>query len=149
MNQEDVTIVSPDQSGIERARKFGISFFNSEDFRIAVTEKKRDQDHIHKSKALDLYGDVKNKVVILVDDIATSAGTLINSAILCKQNGAKHVIAAIAHHDFSPAAPQRIQDSEIDIFLTTDTIALKEEQKFSKMKELSIAPLIADLLKEH
>lgn len=147
LDDSEVAIVSPDQGGIERARKFGINFFNSENFHLAVTEKKRDQDRIHRSKALDLYGDVHKKVAIIVDDIATSAGTLINSAELCKKNGAEHVIAAIAHHDFSATAPERIQNSMIDAFFTTNTIALKEGQSFKKLRELSIAPLIAEILK--
>lgn len=140
---EDIAIVSPDQGGIERARKFGQTFFGSEHFHLAVTEKKRDMSQIHKSKALDLYGDVKDKTVVIVDDIATSAGTLIHAAELCEKNGAKRVIAAVTHHDFSTKAPDIIQNSPLEVFFTTNTIKLNPEFEFPKLKEISVASLIS------
>ena len=139
----DFAIVSPDQGGIERARKFGQSFFGNSDFHLAVTEKKRDMAQIHKSKALDLYGDVKDKTVVIVDDIATSAGTLIHAAELCEKNGAKRVLAAVTHHDFSTKAPDIIQNSPLEVFFTTNTIKLQPEFEFPKLREISVASLIA------
>ena len=146
VSEKKVAIVSPDQGGIERARSFGSSFFGHYNFHLAVTEKKRDQDHIHQSEAIDIYGDLKDKVAIIVDDVATSAGTLIHSAELCKKHGATRVIAAVTHHDFSDAAPARIQNSMIEKFFTTNTTELKEEHRFDKLEEVSIAKLIADEL---
>ncbi len=142
-----IAIVSPDQGGIERARHFGEYLFGEKDFSLVVIEKLRDINRIHKSKALDLYGDVKGKIAILVDDIVTSGGTLIDAAELCRENGAQRTIAVIAHHDFSIKAPNRIDNSPIEKFFTTDTILLKEEQKFEKLQEISIAPLVAQELK--
>lgn len=141
--EKDIAIVSPDQGGIERARNFGISFFGHNNFHLAVTEKKRDQDHIHQSEAIDIYGNLKNKTAIIVDDIATSAGTLIHSAELCKKHGAIRIISAVVHHDFSDAAPERIQNSAIEKFFTTNTIQLNEKHRFEKLEEVSIAELIA------
>ncbi|MFW5704017.1 MAG: ribose-phosphate diphosphokinase [Patescibacteria group bacterium] len=141
---DDYVIASPDQGGIERARKFGISFFGDDDFHMAVTEKKRDNKRIHQSKALDLYGDVNGKTCILVDDIATSAGTLIHSAELCMKHGATKVVAAVTHHDFSPKAVERIMNSPIELFFTTNTIQLNEIYNFEKLREISVAPLIAN-----
>lgn len=141
--KDKVTVISPDQGGIERARKFGRYLFGNEGFSIGVTEKNRDQDHIHTSKALDLYGNVEGKTAIIVDDVATSGGTLIHAAEFCMQKGATRVLAAIVHHDFGPEAPQKIQDSSIEKFFTTNTIALKEGHQFEKMVEISVAPLIA------
>lgn len=142
-SEKKIAIVSPDQGGIERARNFGISYFGHGNFHMAVTEKKRDQDHIHQSEALDIYGDLKDRIAIIVDDIATSAGTLIHSAELCKKHGANKVVAAVTHHDFSPSAPEKIQNSEIEKFFTTNTIQLKEGQVFAKLEEVSVAHLIA------
>lgn len=142
-----IAIVSPDQGGIERARHFGEFLFKERDFRLTVIEKLRNLNGIHRSKALDLYGDVKGKIAILVDDIVTSGGTLIEAAELCSENGAQRTIAVIAHHDLSVKAPDRIQNSPIERFFTTDTILLKEEQKFEKLQEISIAPLIAQELR--
>lgn len=147
IDREHIAIVSPDQGGIERTRQFGIAFFGTEDFSIAVTEKKRDQDHAHVSKALDLYGDVEGKTAILIDDLTTSGGTTIHAANFCLEKGASRVLAAIVHHDFASGASQKIQESGIEKFFTTNTIALKNQYKFEKIHEVSVAKMIAEELK--
>lgn len=146
VSDETVAIVSPDQGGIERARKFGQFLLKEEDFQLVVIEKRRNMNVIHTTQALDLYGDVRGKTAILVDDIVTSGNTLINAVELCKQKGAKRVIAVIAHSDLSEKAPEKIQNSSIEKYFTTDTIQLKDSQRFEKMEEVSIAPLIAEEL---
>ncbi len=146
LSTQTVAVVSPDHGGVERARKFSDELFGHTDHTIAVVEKKRDLEHIHKSRALDLYGDVSNKTVILVDDIATSAGTLIHAAELCMQKGANRVFGAVVHHDFGSDAPVKIQNSPIDLFFTTNTIPIKPQQRFEKLMEVSIAPLLAEEL---
>lgn len=143
----DCAIVTPDHSGVERARRFGQFFFENSPFDIGVVEKKRNQDVIHESKALDLYGDVQDKIVILVDDIVTSGSTLINAANMCKQKGAKHVIAAVTHFDLGTNRTKSLQDSTIDAFFTTNTIAIAQENKFAKLHEVSVAPLIAEFIR--
>ena len=146
VSDETVAIVSPDQGGIERARRFGQFLLKEEDFQLVVIEKRRNMNVIHTTKALDLYGDVKGKTAILVDDIVTSGNTLINAVELCIEKGAKRVIAVIAHSDLSDKAPERIQNSSIERFFTTDSIQLKDSQRFEKMQQVSIAPLIAEEL---
>jgi ribose-phosphate pyrophosphokinase len=141
-----VAVVSPDHGGVERARKFSDVLFGGSVHTISVVEKRRDLSHIHKSKALDLYGDVKDKTAVLVDDLVTSAGTLVNAAELCLDRGAKKVIAAVVHHDFGPEAPAKIQSSRISRFFTTNTIALSSAQRFEKLHEVSIAELLASEL---
>ena len=105
---EKVAVVSPDHGGVERARKFSDVLFGHQNHTISVVEKKRDLEHIHKSVALDLYGDVKGKVAILVDDMITSGGTLIHAAQLCLDRGASKVLAAVVHHDFASDAAQKL-----------------------------------------
>ncbi|OGK62502.1 hypothetical protein A2334_05700 [Candidatus Roizmanbacteria bacterium RIFOXYB2_FULL_38_10] len=144
---DTVSVVSPDHGGVERARKFSDVLFGHTSHTIAVVEKKRDLKQIHQSKALDLYGDVKGKIAILVDDLVTSGGTLIHAAKLCMDRGASQVLAAVVHHDFGPEAPNLIQSSSITRFITTNTIALKDEQKFEKLHEVSIAALISEEIK--
>lgn len=142
-NIEDVAIVSPDQGGVERAQLFAENFFHTSKVDIAVIEKRRNLQKIHQSEALNLYGDVEGKTAIIIDDIVTSGGTLVHAAEFCLKRGAKRVIAAIVHHDFSPYAPQILKQSPIEKIFTTNTIALKPEQKFPQLEEISIAPLIA------
>lgn len=142
-----VAVVSPDQGGVERARNFGKFLFGNEDFPLTVIEKKRDLAHIHKSKTLDLYGDVRGKTAILVDDMVISGSTLVPATDLCFKRGANHVLATIVHHDFSDSAHQIIENTKIEKFFTTNTIALKPSQKFTKLVEISAAPIIAEELK--
>lgn len=147
-NTDDVVTASPDQGGVERGRIFSEAFSGSKNEELVVIEKKRDLEHIHKSKAISIYGDVKNKTVILVDDIVTLGGTLLNAVKLCLENGAKRIVAAVIHHDFASDVCQRLQDSQIEKFFTTDSIFLPKEQKFPKLEEVSIASFIAEELKK-
>lgn len=138
-----VAVIAPDQGGIERARNFVKYFYTDPSIPIVIVEKNRDLKKIHKSEALDLYGEVKDKIAIVVDDIVTSGGTLLNAANLCLTKGAKKIYAAIVHHDFSNGASAKIQNSPIEKFFTTNTIELKENQKFEKLEEFSVANLIS------
>ena len=147
-NTEEVAIVSPDQGGVERAQTFADNFFHTNNVDIAVIEKKRNLNKIHQSKALNLYGKVRNKTCILVDDIITSGGTLVHAAEFCLKRGAKRVLACVVHHDFSPNAVTILSKSPIEKIFMSNTIALKPEQKFPKLKEISIAPLIEQELKK-
>lgn len=147
-NTEEVAIVSPDQGGVDRAQIFAENFFHSNKVDVAVIEKRRNLDLTHQSKALNLYGDVKNKTCIIVDDIITSGGTLVHAADFCYKRGARRVLACIVHHDFSENAPKILQDSSIEKIFMSNTIELKPEQNFKKLKEVSIAPLMAERLKK-
>lgn len=148
-NTEEVAIVSPDQGGVERAQTFAENFFHSNNVNIAVIEKRRNLKKIHQSKALNLYGKVRNKTCVIVDDIITSGGTLVHAAEFCLKRGAKRVIACIVHHDFSPTAPITLNppNSPIEKIFTSNTIALKPDQKFPQLQEVTIASLIASEIK--
>ncbi|PIQ72707.1 ribose-phosphate pyrophosphokinase [Candidatus Roizmanbacteria bacterium CG_4_10_14_0_2_um_filter_36_35] len=146
-NTEEVAIVSPDQGGVDRAQIFAENFFHSNKVDVAVIEKRRNLNVIHQSKALNLYGDVKNKTCIIVDDIITSGGTLVHAAEFCLKRGAKRVLACIVHHDFSPNAKEILAKSPIEKIFMSNSIALKPSQEFSQLKEVSIAPLIAHEIK--
>jgi len=144
---DKVIVVSPDQGGVERAQIFAENFFHQKNVEIAVIEKKRNLEKIHQSKALKLFGNVKNKIVIIVDDIITSGGTLVHAAQLCLKKGAKKVIAAIVHPDLSPGAKEIIEKSSIEKIFVTNTIQLKET--ISKFEVVSCAPIIAQTIKEY
>ncbi len=146
---DEIAVVSPDQGGIERARKFGTALFGFKEFPLTVVEKERNLQKIHLSQAVGLYGNVKNKIAILVDDIVTSGRTLVNASDLCLQNGAKETIAAIVHHDFSKDAPKKLSQSNLKKIFSTDTILLKKEEEFEKLEIVSVADLIAKELKNY
>ncbi len=146
-NAEEVAIVSPDQGGVERAQIFAENFFHSNKVDIAVIEKRRNLEKIHQSKALNLYGKVRNKTCIIIDDIITSGGTLVHAAEFCLKRGAKRVLACIVHHDFSPNAKEILAKSPIEKIFMSNSISLKTGQKFRQLEEISIAPLIAQEIK--
>ncbi len=147
INPDDIVLVSPDQGAVEKVRIFGTSYYGTESFHEAVIEKKRDQIIPHKAVPLDLYGDVKDKIAIIVDDMVVSGSTVMPAVDLCLARGAKEVYAAVIHHDFTTKAPDLLQNSKLKKFFTTNTIPLKDEYKFEKLEEISIAPLIAEELK--
>ena len=147
-NTEEVAIVSPDQGGVERAQTFAENFFHTNNVDIAVIEKRRNLDKIHQSKALNLYGEVKNKTCIIVDDIITSGGTLVHAAEFCLKRGAKRVLACVVHHDFSPNAEKILSSGPIEKIFMSNTILLRKDQKFPQLKEVSIAPLIEQELRK-
>lgn len=137
----DVVITSPDIGGIARARAVA----KKTDSPIAIIDKRREKPGV--SEVMNIIGDVKNKICIIIDDIVDSAGTLCNAAESLKKEGASKVIAFITHGVLSGPAIQRITDSSIEKLYITNSIALTEEAKnCQKIEALSIAPLIAEAI---
>jgi len=144
ISPKNIALVSPDQGAVEKVRRFGTTFFKTENFEEAVIEKKRDQDIPHHARPLDLYGAVKGKIALIVDDMVVSGSTLIPAIDLCLKRGASSVYAAIIHHDFTASAPAKLQDSKLKKLFACDTIALKQEQIFPKLVEFSVSSLISE-----
>ncbi|KKQ01787.1 MAG: Ribose-phosphate pyrophosphokinase [Candidatus Roizmanbacteria bacterium GW2011_GWA2_36_23] len=144
-----IALVSPDQGAVEKVRNFGVEFYGTTKFSEVVIEKKRDQNIMHKATPLDLYGNVENKIAVIIDDMVVSGSTIIPAVDLCLERGARSVYAAAVHHDFTASAPKRLQESRLKKFFFTNTILLKPENKFEKLEEISIASLIADELKKY
>jgi len=133
---EDVVVVSPDHGGTTRARKFALNF----DAPIAIVDKRRPRPNV--AEVMNIIGDVAGKNCIIIDDIVDTAGTVIAAAKALKANGAKSVYVSCTHPVLSGDAAERILNSEIDEFVTTNSIKLPEEKKNKKVKQLSIAPII-------
>ena len=97
---------------------------------------------------MNIIGDVKNKICILLDDIADSAGTLCNAAEALKKDGAKEIYSYIAHGVLSGKALDRIANSSIKELVLTDTIEPSKEVKNTKnIRHISIAPLMGEAIK--
>jgi ribose-phosphate pyrophosphokinase len=148
IDPEHISIVSPDQGGIASAREFGEHLFGTTEFSLAVIEKRRSYTKIHSSTSLGLYGDVKGKIAIIVDDMITSGGTLVQAVELCEKNGATTIYAAATHPDFSENANNRIEESSMKALLVTDTIQPFHKITSKKIMFKSIAPMIATELKD-
>lgn len=147
-SENQYLIGSPDQGGIERARVFAESFYQKPQGRDTITvEKKRNLDKMHQSRALEVFGNVKGKHLILVDDVSTSGGTILNAANLCLREGVRTVSAVVVHPDFAKGVPALIQASSLTHFFTTNTIenTLDELSKFAKIKVYDIAPAITGI----
>lgn len=138
--EEDTVIVSPDVGGVKRARTFA----NILDLPLAIIEKRRPKANV--AEIMNIIGDVEGKNVILVDDIVDTAGTITSAAGVLKDFGAKKVIAAATHGVLSGPAIDRINNSQIEKFIITDTIPLPEEKHSDKLEIISVASLFAEAM---
>lgn len=140
---QDFVMVSPDAGGVERARAYAKRLGAD----LAIVDKRREK--ANESEAMHLIGDVRGKTAVLVDDMVDTAGTLCGAAKLLIERGATEVYAACSHGVLSGPAIKRINDSNIKQLITVDTISQEENSKnCSKLKVLSIAPILAQAIKE-
>ncbi len=138
-NLSDVCIVSPDAGGVERARAFAKRLQSS----LVIVDKRRPAPN--KATILNVIGDVENKIAIILDDIVDTGTTLIKVASAIKKKGARKVFAACSHGVLSGDAIERIEKSDIEQLIITDSIPLRKKSK--KIVVLSIAGLIAEAIK--
>ena len=139
-NLDDVIIVSPDLGSVTRARNFA----NHLDAPIAIIDKRRPKANV--SEVMNIIGDIKDKNVILIDDMIDTAGTITQGANALKEFGAKEVYACCTHPLLSGPAIDRIKDSVIRELVVTNTITLTQDKKCDKLKVISVAPLIAEAI---
>ena len=142
MNIEDLVVVSPDHGSVARARTFA-QYLNSP---IAIVDKRRPKDNV--SEVMNIIGDVRDKNLIILDDMIDTAGTLCNAAEALKKFGAKNIYACCTHPVLSGPAIERIQNSELTEVIVLDTIPLPEEKRIEKIKILSTAPLFASAIEK-
>ncbi|MBK1964183.1 ribose-phosphate pyrophosphokinase [Campylobacter sp. TTU-622] len=136
---KNAIIASPDIGGIARAR----SVAKHLGLDIVIVDKRRER--ANESEVMNIIGDVKDKEVILVDDIIDTAGTIVKAAEVLKDRGARSVMACCTHPVLSGAAYERIQNSALDELVVTDTIPLKKE--LPNIKVLSVAPIFAEVIR--
>jgi len=138
----DLVIVSPDAGGVERARAFGKRLNAS----LAIIDKRREKANI--SKVMNIIGDVKGKVVIILDDMIDTGGTIVQAAEAIMDNGAKDVYACCTHAVLSGNALEKIKNSQIKELIVTNTIPLSEEgQQIKKIKVLDVSPILGEAIK--
>jgi ribose-phosphate pyrophosphokinase len=135
----NLTVVSPDAGGVERARAFAKRLNAS----LAIIDKRRDKPNV--AQVMNIIGDVKGHDCLLMDDMVDTAGTLTEGAAALRANGAIKIFAACTHAVLSGPAIQRINDSALDELIATNTIALdSKRQECKKLTVLSAAPLLAE-----
>lgn len=136
-----VIMVSPDAGGVERTRAFA-KRLNAD---LAIIDKRRERANV--SEAMNVIGDVKGKVAILLDDMVDTAGTLCAAAAMLVEAGAEEVHACCSHAVFSGPAIDRINDSQIKTMVVTNSIPLRNSSRqCSKIKVLSVSELLGDAI---
>lgn len=140
-NHEDIMVVSPDLGSVTRARNFAQRF----DAPLAIVDKRRQKANV--CEVMNIIGDVKDKRVILVDDMIDTAGTLCNAAkAIIEIGGAKEVYACATHGVLSGPAIERIKASPIKELVLLDTIVLPKEKQIDKIVTLPVAPVFAQAI---
>ncbi|MBZ5572862.1 MAG: ribose-phosphate pyrophosphokinase [Acidobacteriia bacterium] len=133
----DLTVVSPDAGGVERARFFAKKM----DAALAIVDKRRVEMNV--AEVMHVIGDVNGRTCLVIDDLIDTAGTLVKTASALMENGANAVYACASHAVLSGPAVQNISRSCIKEVVVTNTIPLTEEaRKEPKIKVLTIAGLI-------
>jgi len=139
---EDLAIASPDQGGIIRAKYFAQEIGVKDLITIKKSHPRPDQVRVVKIK-----GKVKNKNIIIVDDMAQSGNTLTEAAKNLKIGGAKNIYIALVHLvSIGPAIKRLSQDKNIKMVITTNSIANKNLSK--KFKVVKIDDLISKQIKD-
>jgi ribose-phosphate pyrophosphokinase len=141
MEVENLMVISPDAGGVERARAYAKRLGAS----LAIIDKRRVSEN--EAEVMHIVGDVKDRNVIIVDDMIDTAGTLIRATEALAREGALRLFTAATHAVLSGPAVQRIDDSDFENVLVTNTILLPEEKRNSKIKVVSVAPLLGEAIK--
>lgn len=142
-NYQNMVVVSPDVGGVVRARAVAKRL---DDADLAIIDKRRPK--ANESKVMNIIGDVKDKVCVMVDDMADTAGTLCKAAAALKEQGAVKVVAYVTHPVFSGAAITNISNSQLDEIVVTDSIPLSAAATACpKIRQLSIGGLLAETIR--
>ena len=138
----DITVVSPDAGGVERARAFAKRL----NWPLAIIDKRREEANV--AEVMNVVGEVRNRHCMIVDDIIDTAGTLVKGAEALMEKGAASVTACATHAVLSGGAVERIEASVLKEVVVTNSIPLSEAARgSSRIKALSIAKLLAEAIR--
>lgn len=138
---QDLVVVSPDVGGVVRARHMAKRL----ECELAIIDKRRPKPN--EARVMNIIGDIKDRTCVIIDDLVDTANTLCKAADALKEEGAKAVIAYSTHPVLSGQAVERINTSNLDKLVVTDTIPLSEEaMNCDKICQLSIASLLAETM---
>ncbi len=137
----DLVVVSPDAGGVERARAFGKRLGAG----LAIMDKRRPEPNV--SEILHVIGEVRNRNVLIVDDIIDTAGTMASTARALVENGARKVYACFTHAILSGPARERLEGAPIEALWVTNTTPLQETWKnYRRITVLSVATLLGEAI---
>ncbi|MFB3918761.1 phosphoribosylpyrophosphate synthetase [Candidatus Velamenicoccus archaeovorus] len=138
---ENYVVVSPDVGGIKTARAYAKRLGVG----LAIVDKRRISPE--KAEAMNILGEVEGKNAILVDDLIATGGSLIEAANALRRAGVKKIYAAVVHGVLSGDAVKKIESSILEQLIITNTIPKDDHKASSKIKVLSVAPLLAEAIK--
>jgi len=140
---KNMVVISPDVGGVVRARALAKRL---DDADLAIIDKRRPR--ANELKIMNIIGEVAGKTCIMIDDMIDTAGTLTQAADFVKNEGATRVVAYITHPVLSGPALDRINASQLDELVVTDTIPLSAEALQSpKIRQLGIAELLGETMR--
>jgi ribose-phosphate pyrophosphokinase len=138
IGRRDMTVVSPDAGGVERARAFA-KHLNAP---LAIIDKRRTEVNV--AEVMHIIGDVEGQHCLIVDDLIDTGGTLVKAAEALLKHGALSVRACATHAVLSGPAVERIEESCLQEVVVTNSIPLREDAvRCGRVKVLSVAPLLA------
>jgi ribose-phosphate pyrophosphokinase len=139
----DVVVVSPDAGGLKMA--YAYSNMLNADLALVAKQRKTATD----VEAYNLVGDVKGRNCVMVDDLATTAGTLCAAAQLLRRHGAREVVAAVSHAVLTDQGIERLKHSDVSSLVTTDTVPSPDWKGFP-VEVLTVAELLGEaILRTH
>ncbi|KAL1556319.1 ribose-phosphate pyrophosphokinase [Salvia divinorum] len=138
----DLVVVSPDVGGVARARAFAKKL---SDAPLAIVDKRRSGHNV--AEVMNLIGDVKGKVAVMLDDMIDTAGTISKGAALLHDVGAREVYACSTHPVFSPPAIERLSSGLFQEVIVTNTLPVSEENYFPQLTVLSVANLLGETIR--
>ncbi|KAK0590380.1 hypothetical protein LWI29_026291 [Acer saccharum] len=141
VSSNDLVVVSPDVGGVARARSFAKKL---SDAPLAIVDKRRHGHNV--AEVMNLIGDVKGKVAVMVDDMIDTAGTIAKGAALLHQEGAREVYACCTHAVFSPPAIERLSSGLFQEVIVTNTLPVAEKNYFPQLTVLSVANLMGETI---
>jgi len=142
IKSKNLVCVAPDVGGVERTRAIGKRL--SAD--LAIIDKRRSGPG--KSEVMNVIGNVKNKVCVIIDDLVDSGGTIVNAAAALKSKGAKDVYAYVVHGVLTGEAVKKINTSKIKKFIISNSIMnIKKIKKSAKFQTISVGTLFAEAIK--
>ena len=137
---KNLVVVSPDVGGLKMARAYSKVLSAS----LAIVDKRRENDR--KTQVMNIIGNVKAQNVLLVDDLISTGGSLVEAAQALKNEGALDVYAAVVHPVLAESAVKRVRSSAIKELVVTNSIPTPKSKRISKIRVLSVADLLAEAI---
>jgi ribose-phosphate pyrophosphokinase len=138
---EDLTVLSPDTGGAERARAYAKRL----DAGLAIGDKRRVQANV--AEVMHIIGEVEAKTVVICDDMIDTAGTVVEIVHALQLHGARRIVVAATHPVFSGPAYERLSNAALEEIVVTNSILIPEERRLKNLRILSVAALFGEAIR--